>query len=255
MLLLPKPPPPARPLGARLRLVELRLLPRDWASTRPSDAPLNRELAEWEFERWWWAAAEGGGFLVSLRRCDELTLALALAPLGRGLSIAAEARSSSSKQGRCTRFHSEQHTPAGSDLAGSRAACLGSWWVRRPGKWEQQQQASASKQQASSKQRQHRFRPARCTAQQQQQAFEKKKIGKSNVRVVWEPGQSQPRASQEPGASKAGQGEARRRRAGHQGRAPGQGRAARHPPLSLTSRQWMESTAPTTPSSCWLAGA
>ncbi len=246
-----------------MRLVELRLLPRDWASTRPSDAPLNRELAEWEFERWWWAAAEGGGFLVSLRRCDELTLALALAPLGRGLSIAAEARSSSSKQGRCTRFHSEQHTPAGSDLAGSRAACLGSWWVRRPGKWEQQQQASASKQQASSKQAASRgstgsvLHAARRSSSSKHSR--KKKLGNPTYGLFGSRDKaSHERArSQEPAKQgKARQGDAGQgTRAGHQGRAPGQGRAARHPPLSLTSRQWMESTAPTTPSSCWLAGA
>jgi hypothetical protein len=36
---------PSGLLGARRKLVELRLLPRDWASTRPSEAALNRELA------------------------------------------------------------------------------------------------------------------------------------------------------------------------------------------------------------------
>jgi len=51
-------------LGARFRLVELRLLWRDWASIRPS--MLMDE---------WWRCDEGGGFLVSLRRCGL--------PLGR----------------------------------------------------------------------------------------------------------------------------------------------------------------------------
>ena len=37
---------PVGALGARRKLVALCLLPRDWASTRPSDAALNREL-EW----------------------------------------------------------------------------------------------------------------------------------------------------------------------------------------------------------------
>ena len=46
-------------LGARLRLVELRLLWRDWASIRPS---MLRELV------WWWA--DDGGFLMSLRRVE-----------------------------------------------------------------------------------------------------------------------------------------------------------------------------------------
>jgi len=31
--------------GSRRKLVELRLLPRDWASTRPSEVALNLELA------------------------------------------------------------------------------------------------------------------------------------------------------------------------------------------------------------------
>ncbi len=36
----------ARPReGSRRKLVELRLLPRDWASTRPSEVALNLELA------------------------------------------------------------------------------------------------------------------------------------------------------------------------------------------------------------------
>jgi hypothetical protein len=36
---------PRGALGARRKLVELRLLPRDWASTRPSEVALNLEPA------------------------------------------------------------------------------------------------------------------------------------------------------------------------------------------------------------------
>jgi hypothetical protein len=62
---------PKRALGVRLKLVELRLLPRDRASTRPSNPALKKSCA-----------AADGGFLVSLlRRCE-----LALEPI-LGLSI------------------------------------------------------------------------------------------------------------------------------------------------------------------------
>lgn len=51
--------------GTRFKLDELRLLPRDRASTRPSTLTLWMELEWWWW--WWWA---DGGFLVSLRRCE-----------------------------------------------------------------------------------------------------------------------------------------------------------------------------------------